>query len=127
MVNVFEDAFSTLRDEMQANAGVTVTIGNGTHETEVTAVQGVTNHTTEDVGSGLRVATRIDDFHIAIADYAFNGIAAEPMEGHTIEYTRGSVTRKFVVVSPPGLGCYTLVDADTAYRIHTVNERNVET
>lgn len=122
MANLFEDAFSALGADMRDSAGVTVTIRDGASSTgSIVAVPGVTTHIVEEAGTGLRVSLRTDDFHIAIDDFQFDSIAAKPAPGMTIEYTRGGKLRVFQVIEPGGMNCFTLVDADSAYRIHTVN------
>lgn len=112
------DVFAAFATTLQGAAGATVSLGRaGSVGGDVTAWKGQSIYEATD-RNGVAYTVRAADWMIKVADYVFDGVAAEPKRGDTI--THGSTVYKVVT---QGEREFEFADSErTWFRIHTVEK-----
>jgi hypothetical protein len=117
--NLLNQAATWLAGVQSTSIPVSVTIGRGGSETDVTAVVG-RSPVEQQQGDGTFTVYEARDYLIEVSDYAFSGTAVEPAQGDTIVETINGVDYTFAVMADGGEPPWRYSDQSRVrYRIHT--------
>jgi hypothetical protein len=115
-VSKFSDFIAAGLERIREHAGVSVTYARGANAVTLSAVVGITEHTSLD-DAGMPVTHQSRDYLIAVGDLVLGGSAVEPLAGDRI--TEGSAA--YVVRNSGGDAPWRYSDgARTTFRVHTV-------
>ena len=119
-MSLFQDAAAGGLDSIRQAAGVTVTIRRGGIASAPVVAGKGTSDFVQETDDGSSASWRTDDYLIAVADYAIEGVAVKPEPGDQIEETLGTESAVSEVIKNGGEPCWRYSDrGQRQYRIHT--------